>query len=828
MIMKRVQWYVSFAVSLLLVLPLLVLPAAAQDSITLEPFSSEQFGIEGLVVQGWTELGPGAYTLDGGVTVLVQQAAPGVGAGELLEALLPSLLLEEVPEPVEQIDTDALTWDVYFVNVEAPGITLLVDLALAEADGTTYLVLFQTTPDQYEDLHFDVFVPVVEAYTPVAADEAADPEDGAAEDPAEMTYTDPSGLFGTSIPTNWTATYYDDYGVLSGPDDEVLVFLMALETDDMEAALAEAWVIVAADYDISGYDLSYTDDDITDIEDAALLSGSERGINVIYEDGMGEDGLILVGGAELLDGISYVSIIATDITAIQRRQSQLAIIGDDFEIFAAEAEEELSGVEAGEITPELIATLEDFIAQTLTEFETPGVSIAIVSGDEVVYANGFGVQTFGEDARVDADTYMMIGSTTKPMTTTIMAMLVDEGLLDWDAPVREVLPEFSVMDEALSEEITIANLSCACTGVPRRDLEIIFNANELSAEDVIDSLADFEFFTEFGEAFQYSNQLVATAGYAAAAADGGEYGMLYDAYVEMLNERLLMPLGMSRTFLPLEQAETAENIATPHSRNVLNDVVTIPLSDEVFVEPIAPAGALWSTANDMARYVQLMLNEGVAPDGTRLVSAESLARTWEPQIRIGGNLEYGLGWIIEDWKGITVYNHGGNTLGFSSDMAFVPAADVGIIVLSNQRISPTPSYIRARFLELLYDVEESDLDFPTEEERAEAEENRAEFQATLVTEASEEAIENFVGTYTNDALGTITISLADDGALLLDADEFSSPIWMTTDEDALPGSYVMTEPPLTGEAFRLAVADDGTVTATIGLGLIEYVFTKEA
>ena len=111
---------------------------------------------------------------------------------------------------------------------------------------------------------------------------------------------------------------------------------------------------------------------------------------------------------------------------------------------------------------------------------------------------------------------MLIGSTTKTMTTLLMAQMVDEGVMTWDTLVTEVLPSFAVADPAITEAITMENLVCACTGVPRRDLELVFNSDELSAEEVVESLETFRFFTDFGEAFQYSNQMVATAGYLTA------------------------------------------------------------------------------------------------------------------------------------------------------------------------------------------------------------------------------------------------------------------------------------------------------------------------
>lgn len=146
--------------------------------------------------------------------------------------------------------------------------------------------------------------------------------------------------------------------------------------------------------------------------------------------------------------------------------------------------------------------------------------VAVVQGGEVRLLRGFGIRALGSDAPVTPDTRLMIGSVGKTMTTLLMARLVEEGRLSWDQPVRSVLPGFAVADPELSETITVQNLVCACSGVPRRDMEFLFNAETLDAEAVIASLAGFEFFTGFGEAFQYSNQLVATGGWVAAAADG--------------------------------------------------------------------------------------------------------------------------------------------------------------------------------------------------------------------------------------------------------------------------------------------------------------------
>lgn len=235
------------------------------------------------------------------------------------------------------------------------------------------------------------------------------------------------------------------------------------------------------------------------------------------------------GLGRLHGGTAYVLLIDGDLAAVQRRGAQVNIVATGFEI---------SGLEEADLTN---VTTKIVNQNLLPEFGIPGAAVAVVQDGEVVYTGGFGVREAGGDAPLTPDTRMMIGSTGKSLTTMLMAALVDAGKMDWNTPVQEVLPEFGVADPELSRTMTLRNLVCACSGVPRRDLEFLFNADALTAEDTVASLRTFEFFTDFGEAFQYSNQLVGTGGYAAAAADGAPYGKLFEGYVKSLQRRVLGP-----------------------------------------------------------------------------------------------------------------------------------------------------------------------------------------------------------------------------------------------------------------------------------------------
>jgi CubicO group peptidase (beta-lactamase class C family) len=403
--------------------------------------------------------------------------------------------------------------------------------------------------------------------------------------------------------------------------------------------------------------------------------------------------------------------------------------------------------------------------------------------------------------------------------------------MDWDTPVVDILPTFAVADPALTPRITMRNLVCACTGVPRKDLELMFNANDLTAEGIVESLADFEFFTGFGEAFQYSNQMVAAAGYLTALAAGGEYGTLYDDYVTLLEARIFTPLGMDSTTFSFEEVLASDNYAVPYGLYMDFSFKPLPFeAEESWMDPIAPAGGAWSTILDMASYMIMELNEGVAAEGTRIVSAENLAHTWEPQIAITASDEYGLGWIVSDFDGLQMLSHAGNTLGFTAEFTFLPERNLGVVVLTNQRISFLNGAVRSRLFEMLFEqpyTADEAFQFSFNLIRDQYLEIRDRSERTAEPEAAALA----VGSFTNDALGDVTIGLNSEGMLIFDAGEFQSELWLyTPDEGKAEGeatvSFLLYDPPLTGLGVRFEPDDDGVYQMALGEGVNEYAFER--
>ncbi|MBW3632754.1 MAG: beta-lactamase family protein [Chloroflexi bacterium] len=506
----------------------------------------------------------------------------------------------------------------------------------------------------------------------------------------------------------------------------------------------------------------------------------------------------------------------------------------------AAAQPDLTDVTPLPLTGERRAEFEAYVAEAMNRLGVPGASIAVVRGGEIVYLQGFGVREDGGTKPVTPDTLMMIGSVTKSMTSTMAATLVDDGWLSWETPLVALLPGFAVTDPRLTPRLTVADAFCACTGLPRRDPEVLFNFASLTPEEVIAQVAELPLTAPFGEQFQYSNQLYALGGYAAAAAAGAAPDDLYGGYQLAMRERLLNPIGMPRSTFALEEVLASGDYALPHSVDLEGQTRPVPLlTDEGFVSAVAPAGALWSTAREMARYVQTELANGLAPDGTRVVSSANLERTRAPRVSIPAEpglppvfvesaQYYGMGWLSGSYYGQPLLSHSGGTLGFGSEVAFLPEADLGIVILTNnvQAGGPFALAVQFRLFELLFDQPpafDALMGQFLDAQMGQIADLRAQLRPIDPT-----AVGLYLGRYVNPALGEVALALRD-GRLVFDAGELRSELQPQLD-DAGQVAYVFADPPLAGAPVPVTLRQgaDGRpeLVATVqGEGEETYVFT---
>jgi CubicO group peptidase (beta-lactamase class C family) len=649
-------------------------------------------------------------------------------------------------------------------------------------------------------LHESTFLPSVDTLAPQGGDGQS------------QTYEDSDGTFSIPIPANWKAEESEGFVTLAAPEDEISVHVVVLESDDPTSAVATAWRVVDSEF-------NRRVNEVTEVPTSAA-GGVDEYIVVDYDWDQGEQPIIQAE-ARLYNDRVYVLIYVMTLEAAQQRSSQIQIISSGFDIRELETKD-LSGTEPLPLSDELVDEFEVFIVEKMDQLDVPGASVAVVQDGQLVYANGFGVRSLTTGEPVTPETLMMTGSTTKSLTTLLMARLVDEGVLDWDTRAVDILPGFAVADPDVTEQITMRNLVCACTGVPRRDLEWMFNSEDLTAEKIIESLEEFEFFTDFGEAFQYSNQMVATAGYLATLATGAEYGNLQEAYIDLVEQKVLGPIGMDSSTFSFDEVTMGGQYASPHGRTLTGEIVEIPLSYEASLAPMAPAGAMWSNVLDMSNYLITELSGGVAPSGERVVSTENLAVTWEPQVEITADASYGLGWIIEDMDGLEVISHAGNTVGFSSEFAFVPAADLGISVLSNQQSSLFNPLVRAWLFEKLFqqDPETEDLiRFLLDQ----SEETQFSIRRRLKEVIDAVQVEEYIGMYTNEDLGAAALEWEND-KLFLDVGAYRIEIRALRDNGGF--EYATYSPPIAGLPVEFEMDAGGDPLMILGIGVVEYTFQK--
>jgi CubicO group peptidase (beta-lactamase class C family) len=486
---------------------------------------------------------------------------------------------------------------------------------------------------------------------------------------------------------------------------------------------------------------------------------------------------------------------------------------------------DLAGVSSLPLTGDRQAALTSYITDLLAETQVPGAAVAVVQNGEVVYQQGFGVRELGGSEPVTPDTLMMIGSVTKSMTATMAATVVDDGEVAWETPVVDLLPSFAVADPELTSRLSLRNAFCACTGLPMRDPELIFNSEELTPERLITSVRDFPLTAPLGEQFQYSNQMFGIGGYAAAvAAEPGESDLLA-AYVTAMRQRLLDPLGMDRSTFILDEV-LADDYAQPHALDLTGAYHPASLEDdERYVLTVAPAGALWSSATEMASYVQMELAGGIAPGGSRVVSGENLEATWQPQVVMptlaGPDVPpematmaqgYALGWVVGDYHGQRLLSHSGGTFGFSAQVALHPDAGLGLVILTNGVSADFFKLaVQYRLFELVYD-QPAAVDPLVRGAVAATAQQSAELQRQL-GDVDPEAVAPYLGRYAHDDLGEVEIELGEE-TLILDAGGFRADLQPLRDAGPGETTYLTSDLPLSGFAMVTFSEESGRPVMT--------------
>ena len=610
------------------------------------------------------------------------------------------------------------------------------------------------------------------------------------------------------LPAGWGKTTQGNAVIITPPEaDGSRTAIVDTSAATPDEAVAEAWKVLG----LSPKFLVATD--------AAPRDGWEQ--RRFYDYDVPANAKRVISAGAYRKGTSWtVMVFDVDQAIGEKRGSQYAKISQRFQP-AGYTRETFAGRTAHKLDAARLQQIGDFVEKMRKDFEVPGVAVGIVQDGKVVMSQGFGVRELGKPTVVDGDTRFMIASNTKALTTLMLAKLVDAGKLDWNARAVDVYPTFKLGDAATTGKVLVKHLICACTGVPRQDFEWLFEGEKQTPQTVMATLGTMQPTSSFGELFQYSNPMAAAAGFIGGhvAYPGTELGAGYDKAMQTL---VFDPLGMRNTTFDYAQAQTG-NFSAPHGYDIRRAVQVMGMDLNDTIQSSRPAGAAWSTVNDLLKYVQMEIDHGVLPNGTRYIGEAALLQRREPQIATGVDRNYAMALAVDNSDGVTVIDHGGDMGGFHSNMMWWPEQKVGAVILTN---ADEGVYLRGplkrRLMELMFDGEPQ----ATATAAANAKANREGFEAfvkLMQSPADAKALDALAPRYRNDALGELTVTRKD-GKAWFDVGAFSSEVATMPQPDGSL-AFVTIDPVALG--FMFVRADkDGARKLVVRDGQHEYVFDE--
>lgn len=426
--------------------------------------------------------------------------------------------------------------------------------------------------------------------------------------------------------------------------------------------------------------------------------------------------------------------------------------------------------------------VDQIVRAALKSTRAPGAAVAVVVGN-AVYVQGYGAKALGKADPVTPDTLFAIASTTKAVTATTLALLVDENKAGWDDPVRKHLPQFRLADPLADAGVTLRDLLCHRTGLPRHDM--LWLEAPWDRAEVLRRIGHAKPTAGLREKYQYQNIAFAAAGEAIARAAGAPS---WEAFTKA---RLLDPLGMTRTNFSVTDAQADGDHATGH-RDVKHKREAAPWRN---LDNVCPCGGINSCARDLARWLQFLLAGGEAPGdsgGPRLLSEAVLNETFAPQIVVPieedtrtlypdtVGMNYALGWTVWDYRGgHKIVSHGGSIGGFRSHVTLLPGRKAGVAVLSNMQ-GFLPEIVRNGVMDSLLGLPETNWNAAYAERlaKAEADEDckRAEKAAKRFKNTRpSRSLNAYAGAYEEPAYGTATVT-HENGRLTLAWSSFVRPL----------------------------------------------------
>lgn len=488
-------------------------------------------------------------------------------------------------------------------------------------------------------------------------------------------------------------------------------------------------------------------------------------------------------------------------------------------------------------TTDPFAGLDTAFQRVLKDQKAAGFAVAVVKKDKVIYAKGFGYRDMEKKLPVTPNTLFAIGSCTKAFTASVLGLLEKDGKLDLDKPAREYLPELHFFNDDLNTHVTVRDMMCHRTGLPRHDYSwYLFNTS--SKDSLLERIKYQEPTAELRQTWQYNNFMFLAQGVIAEKLTG-------NSWEKNIKEKLFTPLEMNSSNTSIAELQKSSEPSLGYY--VYKDSI-IKKIDYYNINGMAPAGSINSNVNEMANWVITWINGGKFK-GKEILPAPYVSEAMSSQMVIGGGLpdkekpdiyfsNYGLGWFLASYRGHYRVEHGGNIDGFSASTCFFPSDSIGIIVLTNQNGSNIPPIVRNmiadRVLNLKY------FDWLGDRNAADAKAKSAAKEAEKGTSSSRKMntnpshpLKDYEGLYDNPGYGTMEVFLKDDSLIITSRNgnawlrHYHYDVFETFGIDKETGIDTTSQSSLNIQFHMNAAGEISSLTAPLQGGLKDIEFTRK-
>ncbi len=419
---------------------------------------------------------------------------------------------------------------------------------------------------------------------------------------------------------------------------------------------------------------------------------------------------------------------------------------------------------------EKLKEIDAYAEKTRQAWNVPGIAIAIVKDDKVVFAKGYGVRQLNKPEKVDENTLFAIASNSKAFTTASLAILVDEKKLDWDDKVIKYLPEFQLYNPYVTSELTIRDLVSHRSGLDTFSGDLLWYETTYNADEILRRVRFLKPKSSFRSQFGYQNLMFIAAGKIIEKVSG-------KIWAEFVSEKILEPIGMSNTKTSIKQFKTGDNVAMPHNESG-GKLRVVHYGN---VDGAAAAAGLNSSISDVAKWLRLQLGRGNF-EGKQIFSETQSWQMHQPAVLLPISKSasefnptrhfnaYGLGWSLWDYHGRKVVSHGGGLDGMISQTAMMPEENLGLVVLTNSETSVN-TIMQNKIFDTMLNVQKRDWSAEilerTKRGKLAATEEAKKIEAARVTNTKTIlSLKDYAGNYVDQLYGDATVT-EENGKLVL-------------------------------------------------------------